>query len=65
MHTCMTAGRGRQMTEPAEDRRKLSVWIPVRIHAEALYRADLSGKTLTEYVAEAIREKNEKEGKDE
>ena len=53
------------MIEPAEDRRKLSVWIPVRIHAEALYRADLSGKTLTEYVAEAIREKNEKEGKDE
>ena len=45
--------------------RKLSVWVPVRLHAEAMYRANLSGRTLTEYVTEAIEEKNEKEGKHE
>lgn len=45
--------------------RKLSVWVPVRLHAEAMYRANLSGRTLTEYVTEAIEEKNEKEGRHE
>lgn len=45
--------------------KKLSVWVPIKLHAEAMYRANLSGRTLTEYVVEAIREKNEKEGRNE
>lgn len=45
--------------------KKVSVSVPIRIHAEAMYRANLSGRTLTEYVVEAIREKNEKEGRNE
>ena len=45
--------------------KKLSVWIPIKLHAEAMYRANLSGRTLTEYVAEAIKEKNEKEERNE
>ena len=45
--------------------KKLSVFVPIRIHAEAMYRANLSGRTLTEYVTEAIKEKNEKEGRNE
>lgn len=49
------------MAEKKEGRRKLSVWVSVELHAEAMYRANLSGRTLTEYVTEAIEEKNEKE----
>ena len=53
------------MDKANEDMKKLSVWVPRRLHAEAMYRANLSSRTLAEYVAEAIREKNEKERRDE
>ncbi len=45
--------------------KKLSVWIPLKLHAEAQYRANMSGMTLTEYVIKALEERNEKEGRDE
>ena len=45
--------------------KKLSVWIPLSLHAEAQYRAAMSGMTLTEYVIKALEERNEKEGRDE
>ncbi len=53
------------MNDKNSGMKKLSVWIPIRLHAEAMYRANLSSRTLTEYVAEAIKEMNEKEGNDE
>ena len=53
------------MAERNQGMKKLSVWVPIKLLAEAMYRANLSGRTLTEYVAEAIREKNEKEERNE
>ena len=53
------------MIEIKNDRRRLSLWIPVKIHAESQYMANMNGMTLTEYVIRALEEKNEKEGKNE
>ena len=53
------------MIEIRNDRRRLSVWIPSKVYAEAQYRANMSGMTLTEYVIKALEEGNEKEGRDE
>ena len=51
--------------EIRNDRRRLSVWIPSKVYAEAQYRANMSGMTLTEYVIKALEEGNEKEGRHE
>lgn len=53
------------MIEIRNGKRRISSWIPVEIFAEAQYRANLEGMTMTEYIVKALEEKNEKEGRHE
>ena len=48
------------MIEVRNGRRRISTWIPVALYAETQYQANMASKTLTEYVIEALKEKNSK-----
>lgn len=51
------AADGAQEEERMSDtpsRKRLYVWIPLKLFADAQYRANLEGKTLTEIVIEAL-----------
>lgn len=43
------------------EKRRVDFMISRKLHAEAQYRANMQGKTLTEYLVEAIEEKIKKE----
>jgi predicted HicB family RNase H-like nuclease len=44
-------------------RKRLCFWVPLRLHAEAQYLANINDKTLQDFVSEALTEKIEKEGR--
>ena len=44
-------------------KKRLSVWVPVDVHAKAQYLANVSGLSLQEFVAEAMQERIEREWK--
>lgn len=48
------------MIEVRNGRRRISTWIPVALYAETQYQANMTSKTLTEYLIEALKEKNSK-----
>ena len=45
------------------EKRRVDFRIDRKLHADAQYVANLTGKTLTQFFIEAIKEKLEKEGK--
>lgn len=46
------------MTETRKlEQKRLYVWIPLKLYADIQYQANISGKTLTEYVISALSEK--------
>ena len=53
------------MKEGKKGYTKLSVWVPSKVHMEAKLKSILTYKSLTDYVVEAIEEKNKKEERDE
>lgn len=41
----------------AEEKKRLYVWLPLKLYADVQYQANMSGKSLTEYVIDALSEK--------
>lgn len=51
------------MPEIREGKKRLCIWVPVEAHAKSQYLANLMGKSLQDFVSEAMMEKIEKEWK--
>lgn len=47
-----------------ESKKRLYIWIPLKLFADVQYEANMSGKTLTDYVIDALQRRLE-EGRDE
>ena len=45
-----------------EGEKRLHVWIPLKLFADLQYEANMSGKTLTDYVIEALQRRLKESG---
>lgn len=53
-----------QRNEANQEKRRLYVYVPVRLFAEIRYHASLAGKTLSEYVTGILSDAMREDGDD-
>lgn len=52
----------KEISKMKESKKRLYIWIPLKLFADVQYEANMSGKTLTDYVIDALQRRLKESG---